>query len=926
MISHGDAMTDETDIVIELTHKRIVRSYRIALSLVACVVISIAGITTHLLSDQETSAALINVAGKQRALSQRIALFTMELSVIRESERTTILQSLMRSIDEMDHAHQALLHGNPLRQLPNLRSDTLKKMYYEAPLFLDKQVAEYLANARQILRLPPDQITQDHQLVQALVSQANQRILDSLDAAVTQYQHESEEYTRFLYDAVVILSVAALLLLAAVAIFVLKPAVDYVSQAHRKLIELNKLKGDFLANMSHEIRTPMNGIFGMTELLLESSLNQRQQQYVRTLQNSADHLLGLINDILDFSKLEAGQMKLDPIRFNLLSTIEDVLDLLAARAREKNIELLLRYAPGTPRFVVTDPGRMRQILFNLIGNAIKFTDKGYVLINVEYIAAEHGVDSKAWLKVRVEDTGIGIPEDKINALFAKFMQVESGSTRARQGTGLGLAICRNLIRLMGGDIRVESTPGKGTVFSWEIPLQEAGDRENTTSKHEKLSGLRVLLVDDLAPNRTMYSETLIAAGMECLIAENADEAISRLRYEAANNRPIQAIITDFVMPDKDGIALTRFVKSEDTLKNIPVIILSSAGESGLVKQFSDAGASACLNKPASRQQLYDTLVHVLEAVERGDSSNIITTEASGALSARRLLSREKPLYGTHILLVEDNRVNIEVATEMLQILGCRVTSAENGQVAVEEAQKQKFDLIFMDCQMPVMDGFEAAQHIVSLKSQKKIAPVPIIALTANAMKDDRERCLASGMDDYLSKPVRKANLEACLLKWLRDKLEKMPSTVPVMTSQVNTGDQTDAPPIVLEVAEANMQDYGIDAEAFGLTQKTLGDKLSTVTGYFMEDCEDYLKRIEAAVMQGDPSSAVMPAHTLKSSSKQFGLLNISELARRAEASARAYAKGESAEDIQPLLVQMREHFEKAKPFLAAIQSQGKQAA
>ncbi len=919
-------MKHETDSVIELTRRRIVRGYRVALSLVACVVIMIAAITTHQLSQHESDAALINVAGKQRALSQRIALLVLELSAMDEAQRGDILQLLTKAIDEMEHAHGSLVNGNPAMHLPKLESGTLRQMYFAAPLFIDQQVTDYLAQAKQVLRLPPSDITANHANVRVLIGQANRKLLASLDAVVTQYQHEGEEHIRILYNVVVMLSAAALLLLCAVAVFVLKPAVDYVAQAHRKLIELNQLKGDFLANMSHEIRTPMNGIFGMTELLLESSLNQRQQHYVRTLQNSADHLLGLINDVLDFSKLEAGQMKLDPIRFNLLSTIEDALDLFAARAREKNIELLLRYSPGTPRFVVADPGRMRQILFNLIGNAIKFTDKGYVLVHVEYAAPEEGKGTYAFLKMRVEDTGIGIPEDKVHSLFAKFMQVESGSTRARQGTGLGLAICRNIVRLMGGDIHVESTPGKGTVFSWDIPLPEAGEPEPAVDRHAKLAGKRVLLVDDLAPNRSMYSETLVAAGMECLVTENADEAVSRLRYEMASQRVIDVVITDYVMAGKDGMALTREIRADETLNALPVVILSSAGEQGLVKQFSDAGANACLTKPASRQQVYDTLVHVFDNIERGEPVGIITTEASNALSARRLLAREKPLYGTHILLVEDNRVNIEVATEMLQNMGCRVTSAENGQIAVEEAQKQPFDLIFMDCQMPVMDGFEAARHIVSLKSTGKIAPVPIIALTANAMKDDREHCLASGMDDYLSKPVRKANLEACLLKWLRDKLEHQ-SSPPVTTApQIAQVAESGTPLPIVAADITGMKAYGVNEEQFNLTCKTLGDKLAVVIGYFMEDCDDYLKRIETAAAQHDISAAVMPAHTLKSSSRQFGLLELSELAKRVEAAAKAYAAGEVSEDIAPLVSQMRGYFDKARPFLLSVQASGKNAA
>lgn len=907
--------------IIESTRRRIIRSYRMALSLVAAIILAMSIMATHMLSQEKSEAAMINLAGKQRMWAQRIPLLALEMTQESTPERDGRLQRLVQAVNTMEQEHQELLSGNPENTIWGGHSSALTTLYFQAPLFLDTQVKEYIASARHFLRSPARAIEHNTPPMHPLFGTANERLVTSLDEAASHYQKASEERIETLHTVIVGLSLSALFMLAIVATVVLKPAINYVAQAQRKLIELNQLKGDFLANMSHEIRTPINGIFGMTELLLESSLNERQQHYVRTLQNSGDHLLGLINDILDFSKMEAGHMKLDPIRFNFLSTIEDVLEILASRAREKNLELLVRYVPGTPRFIVADPGRMRQILFNLIGNAIKFTDKGYVLTHVESMP---GKDGALALQVRIEDTGIGIPEDKIGELFSKFMQVETGSARARQGTGLGLAICRNLIQLMGGDIHVQSTPGKGTIFSWHLPLAHTGDAEPPAPRHDLLAGIRVLLVDDLAPNRAMYSEILVAAGMDCLVAENAGEALSRLRYEQENGRPVHVLVTDYAMPGEDGIALTRAVRAEAHYGTLPIVILSSVGEQRLLQQCSEAGAHACLTKPASRQQLYDTLCHVLAAASRGERTEIIASSTQ-ALSSPPFFSGAIAFHGADILLVEDNRVNTEVAAEMLRSLGCTVTTAENGLVAVEEAQKKKFDLIFMDCQMPVMDGFEAAQHIVRLKSEGTVAPVPIIALTANAMQDDHERCLTCGMDGYISKPVRKANLEACLLQWLQEKRGKMPS--PTLASTQHPEEMfKEHSSMTTEPSEQPPQEAGIDMPLLSSTRSTLGDTFGIVTGYFIEDADHYLTLIAEAAARNDPAAAIMPAHTLKSSSHPFGLTALSDLARRVEISARSYMQNEDAEDIAPLIHTMRAQFEAARPYLISLQSQGKTAA
>lgn len=889
------------------TRKRIKYSYRLSVGLIALTIMLVAFITDYLVRHQVHNAEDLRLSGRQRTISQRIGLLVYQLANTPETLRGVLLQELDTALNDFQKGHEFLL-GNVRENANEWGHDhTLLRMYLEPPLMVDAQVRDYVARVRGIIRLSPAEITLAQPDVISVVATSKGRLMESLNAITAQQEHDILRRFALLHDVVVVLSCLALLMLAGVALLILRPAINYLQEAQEKLQELNALKGDFLTNMSHEIRTPMNGIFGMTELLMDSSLNARQQHYVRTLQNSADHLLGLINDILDFSKLEAGEMKLDPIRFNLHATIEDVLEILSPRAREKQLELLLRYAPDVPQFIVSDPGRTRQVLFNLIGNAIKFTDRGYVMVHVERVGEDRlgGVPS---LKIRVEDTGIGIAESKIGGLFEKFVQVETGSARARQGTGLGLAISRNLVQLMHGTLSVTSTPGVGTVFTWQLPLTDASEPARPFTPPKNLDGKRLLLVDDLSPNRALFKETLVMAGASCLVAENAAEARSLLAYEYDRGRTIDAVLTDYMMPQEDGLQFARRLKADASFAHLPIVVLTSVGDQGLIKKLADTGVNACLTKPVSRQQLIDTIVHVLDAGAHGIKLPLITGESSTAMSVNRLLTRERSLYGTHILLVEDNRVNLEITTEILSRLGCKVSTAESGMEALDQVRKHAFDLIFMDCQMPEMDGFEAARRIVSMKAAGEVAPVPIVALTANALKGDRERCLESGMDDYLSKPVRKANLEAILLKWLRSKLEEQeksnPTTPPLPLVPTPLAPAAPLPAIT----------DGLDEATFINAREMLGDKLGMVITYYLEDAENFIGRMQEAVHKQDPNAMVLPAHTLKSSSRQLGANQLAELAARVEMSARTITNG-GMEDVASLVVAMQAELGRIRPYL-----------
>ena len=540
----------------------------------------------------------------------------------------------------------------------------------------------------------------------------------------------------------------------------------------------NRAKSEFLATMSHEIRTPMNGIIGMTDLLLESGLTDKQEKLSQTVLTSAETLLDIINQILDFSKIEAGHIELEPTSFDLDSTADDVLEVLAVKTREKGIELMSRYVPETPRFVIGDHGRIRQILYNLVGNAIKFTEKGHVLVTIETVECAARTDSKTMIKVSVEDTGIGIPEDKQARVFERFAQADSSTTRRFGGTGLGLSICKQLVELMGGEIGIESQEGHGTTFWLQVPFEVDHETVSAEPDRDVLHGLKTLVVDDVEVNRMLLVEQLSSEGMICTSCEGGPDALDLLKRAHANGDPFQVGIFDFHMPVMDGVDLSRAVKENSELGALPIILLSSSGDSKERQRFAEAGIISFLLKPVRRPYLLDNVATTVKAFQEGHREGLVADSsagsANGAVENRQ--ADELALEGVRVLLAEDNRINREFAIEMLGNLGCEVVTAENGKVAVATAKQKNFDIVLMDCQMPEMDGFEASKILSDMKAKGEIADIPIIALTANAMKGDKERCLAAGMNDYLSKPVRKKALKETIERWLPAKAKTKPTT------------------------------------------------------------------------------------------------------------------------------------------------------
>ncbi len=519
----------------------------------------------------------------------------------------------------------------------------------------------------------------------------------------------------------------------------------------------NQAKSDFLANMSHEIRTPMNGIIGFSDLLADETLSAEQADYVETIRNSASGLLTIINDILDFSKIESGKLELEYIDFDLRTTMAEMVDLFTFKAERKGLSLTCFLDPKVEVLVNGDPGRLKQVLINLTNNALKFTKYGEVAIRVEL---QHETDTELCVRFSVKDSGIGIAAKSQEKLFQPFSQVDTSTTRKFGGTGLGLSISRQITEMMGGEIGVESEEGKGSTF-WFTALLRKQPEEWWTQQSESidLRGKRMLVIDKNQNNRAMLRQQL--QSWDCIVAEAADanEALRLLRWQAEDNAPFTAAFVDLQVPGLDGETLGKTIKSDIAIKDTVLVLLTSLGWRGDAKEMSKIGFDAYLTKPLMQSQLYDCLVSIL--------NDATTDERRRQLVTRHTLADDRRRRKVKVLVAEDNVVNQKVATKMLEKLGCDVDCVGDGQEAVEAVTAVPYDLVLMDCQMPKMDGFEATRFIRTNEDQ--CGKVAIVALTANAMKGDREKCIGAGMDDYLTKPVRPVDLEEVVQKWVVNK-------------------------------------------------------------------------------------------------------------------------------------------------------------